>query len=107
MISEVFKDFWTVLGFTYLQHKKFQKAQVVFELLEHFFGNDPLILKSLSYVYLKLKDYERAISYADKYLENCQNEKEKKTAFLLKSQALWHLGKKKEAQDLMLKFLLV
>jgi tetratricopeptide (TPR) repeat protein len=107
MISEVFKDFWTVLGFTYLQHKKFQKAQVVFELLEHFFGNDPLILKSLSYVYLKLKDYNKALFYADKYLESCPNEKEKKTAFLLKSQALWHLGKREEAKEFMLKFLAV
>ncbi len=104
MSHEIFREFWALLGFTYMEHGKFDKARVVFELLKGAF-DDVNSLKALSYICLKTGRYEEALAYADAFIKRCEDEKKRKTAFLLKSRALWALGRREEARQYMKKFL--
>ncbi|MBF0103647.1 MAG: hypothetical protein HQK77_22335 [Desulfobacterales bacterium] len=86
------KDFLAILGYIYLQHGLFQKSLIIFKTMQLFFPNDAHAIKSLSYAYLMLNEYQNALTEIDKLNEH------DKPALLIKSKALWGLGNVDESR---------
>ena len=96
-ISHQQREFLALLGYTYLESNKFEKAIIVYKALYHLFPDSENFSFCLSYLYLQQKQYEKALYYAELYLSN--KEKVIKLAHLIKSQALFNLGRSTEAKE--------
>ena len=96
-INDQQKDFLSILGYTYLKNNKLKKATTVYQALFHLFPKSDYYSFCLSYLHLKQKQYEKALYYANIYLTNCRNMN--KLGYLIKSQALFNLGRRKEAKE--------
>lgn len=96
MISCRQKDFLALLGHNYLKSNKLEEATVVYQALYHLFPESENFSFCLSYLYLKQKQYEKALYYVEIYL--VEGKGTQKLAYLIKSQALFNLGRLNEAK---------
>jgi tetratricopeptide (TPR) repeat protein len=90
------KDFIARLGYNYLKNNKFKEAIVVYQALYHLFPESEHFSFCLSYLYLKQKQYEKALYYIEIYLVDRKGTQ--KLAYLIKSQALFNLDRLNEAK---------
>ena len=91
------KDFLSILGYTYLKNNKLSKATIVYQALFHLFPKSDYFAFCLSYLYLQQKQFKKALYYANYYLANANNID--KLGHLIKSQALFNLGRRSEAKE--------
>lgn len=96
-LSQQHRDFLSLLGYTYLKSNKLEKAIVVYQALYHLCPESECFSFCLSYLYLQKKQYEKAMFYAEIYLSN--NKRVLKLGHLIKSEALYNLGRSSEAQE--------
>lgn len=96
-INQQQKEFLSVLGYTYLKCNKLEKATVVYQALYHLFPDSEYFAFCLSYLYLQQDKYAKALYYANAHIR--QKKREIKFGYLLKSQALYHLGRRKQAKE--------
>lgn len=104
MISKSHRDFWLVLSYIYLKYNKIDKALTLLQALYKLFPEDLEIMKLFSYANVKKGKFRDALRLIDKYLSMC-GEKGKKSGYLIKSKALWHLDEKDKAREFMNKFI--
>jgi tetratricopeptide (TPR) repeat protein len=90
----------------YTQNARFADAKVLFEAMLQFYPEDEHLLRSLAYCYLHLGDYEHTLDA----LERCTHPgmpggPYEAFCLLLRSKALWRLGKAQEARKCFLAFI--
>lgn len=95
-ISHRQKDFLVLLGYNYLKSNQLKKAIIVYQALYHLFPKSEEFSFCLSYLYLKQNQYEKALYYVEIYLTESKGIQ--KLAYLIKSKALFHLGRLNEAK---------
>ncbi|MEI2740847.1 MAG: tetratricopeptide repeat protein [Candidatus Competibacter sp.] len=95
------KDMLSVLGHFFLEHGQTDKALVLLDALQALFPEDPDIAKSLSYACLQAGRYQEALDAANRGIA------ERDAAFihLLRSKALWGLGRADEARACLARYL--
>jgi predicted Zn-dependent protease len=96
-ISDQQKDFLSILGYTYLKNNKLGNATTVYQALFYLFPKSDYFSFCLSYLYLKQKQYEKALYYINIYFVNTTNPN--RLSHLIKSQSLFHIGRRKEAKE--------
>jgi hypothetical protein len=99
------RDCLEVLGYLFLCNHKTEKALVLLEALQALSPSDPHVSRSLCYAYLINRQYEQALSQAERVLRETPEPENKEIAYLFKSRALWGLGKGEEARRVMNSFL--
>lgn len=92
------KESLSLLAYLYLEYFKYEKALTLLKALNIIYPNDLDIMRSLAYAYLKNRDYQSSLKYAETCLKNETSEKAKIAANLIKSKALWGLGKEDAAR---------
>lgn len=92
------KETLTLLAYLYLEHFKYEKALTLLKALNLLFPNDLNIMRSLAYAYLKNDDYQSALRYIEICLKSEISEKSIVAANIIKSKALWGLGKEEAAR---------
>jgi tetratricopeptide (TPR) repeat protein len=103
MISRQQKDFLALLGYNYLKSNKLEKAIIIYQALFYLFPKSEDFSFCLSYLYLKQNQYEKSLYYVEIYLN--EGKGIQKLAYLIKSQALYHLGRLKEAKKCARRFI--
>lgn len=98
-ITKTQKEFLLVLGYLYLQNGKFYDSKIVFEALLLFYPKDHHIMRSLAYAYLCDGDYEQALEINEQFKHAQMSPKDHAFFNLLKSKALWRIGKLQEAKQ--------
>lgn len=92
------KETLTLLAYLYLEHFKYEKALTLLKALNILFPNDLTITRYLAYAYLKNNDFQSALRYIEICLKSENNLKLKIAANIIKSKALWGLGKEEAAR---------
>lgn len=100
-INEKHKDYLFILGYLYIKNHQLEKAIIVYKALWHLFPESESPPFCLSYLHLHTRQFESALYYAEAYLSH----KNTSLGFLLKSQALLHLGRNFEARKAIRHFL--
>jgi tetratricopeptide (TPR) repeat protein len=100
-INEKHKDYLYILAYMYLKNNQMEKAITVYKALWHLFPESESPSFCLSYLHLHTRQFESALFYADTYLAK----KNTPLGFLLKSQALFMLGRNFEAKKVITHFL--
>jgi len=98
-MNESEKEFLTTLGYFFLQNNKPAKALIIFKALHELFPEDPYMMKAASYASLINGYYEDALLLVDKSIRGMASDREKEAGYLLKSKALWGLGRESEARE--------
>lgn len=101
-MDNVSKETLTLLAYLYLEHFKYEKALTLLKALNILFPDDLNITRSLAYAYLKNHDFQSALKYAELSLKTEMTEKSKIAANIIKSKALWGLGKEEAARHTIL-----
>ena len=96
MISDQQENFLLLLGYNYLKGCKLEKAITIFKVLYYLYPKCDIYSLCLSYLHLKLKQYEKTLFYAEIYMTK-QNGKLKQGR-LIKSKALFEMGLVEEAK---------
>ena len=91
------KDVLSLLGYLFLRHGKPQKAIAALEALEVADAGRPWVQRSLAYAYLQNGDFENSLAQVSKFLDH---DREDHGALLIRSRALWGLGRHDEARKL-------
>ena len=104
MIGNPQKDFLLLLGYNYLKSGKLEKAVTIFLSLYHLYPKSDIYSLCLSYLYLKLKQYEETLFYAEIYMTNRKGKQ--KIGRLIKSKALFEMGLVEEAKECAIKILI-
>lgn len=97
-MDKVSKESLALLAYLYLQYFKYDKALTLLKALNILFPDDLDIIRSLAYAYLKTNDFQSALKYTEICLKNETSEKSKVAANIIKSKALWGLGKEEAAR---------
>lgn len=97
-MDNVSKETLTLLAHLYLEHFKYEKALTLLKALYLLFPEDLFITRSLAYAYLKNYDYQSALKFSELCLKNDLSGKSKIAANIIKSKALWGLGKEEAAR---------
>jgi len=97
-MNPVSKESLLLLAYLYLEHFKYEKALSLLKALNILFPNDLTITRYLSYAYLKNNDFQSALRYIELCLKNETSLKLKIAANIIKSKALWGLGKEEAAR---------
>ncbi|PWU07412.1 MAG: hypothetical protein C5B43_00415 [Verrucomicrobia bacterium] len=92
------KETLILLAYLYLEHFKYEKALTLLKALNLIFPNDIEIIRYLAYAYLKNSDFQSALRYIEICLKTESSEKLKIAANIIKSKALWGLGKEEAAR---------
>ena len=90
LIKEQQKKFLLLLGYNYLKSNKLEKSVIIFKALYHLYPDIDIFCLCLSYIYLKLNNYEDTLFYAEIYLTNRKGKL--KQGRLIKSKALFCVG---------------
>ena len=91
------KDVLSLLGYLFLRHGKAEKAITALEALSVTDANSPWVQRSLAYAYLKNGNFEQSLDQVSKYLDSNSADR---GAELIRSRALWGLGRHEEARQL-------
>ncbi len=97
-MNQTYKEFLSVLGYLYLQNGREDKAFTVFSALCEFFPDDVRLGLCLGYVQLLNGDFVPAVKRADQFLDSGIDADEKVMGQMIRSRALWGMGRKKEAR---------
>lgn len=97
-MDEVSKEALTLLAFLYLEYFKYDKALTLLKALHILYPDDLDIMRSLAYAHLKNRDYQSSLRFSEACLKNETSEKSKIAANIIKSKALWGLGKEEAAR---------
>lgn len=93
------------MGYFYLQTGKYEKSLTLYRALMALFPEDAYFIKSVSYLYLLTGNHDAALTCADRFLQLDIAKAEKALGCFLKSKALWGLGKKEAARQVLHRFL--
>lgn len=97
-MNEVSKEALTLLAYLYLEYFKYDKALTLLKALHILYPDDLDIMRSLAYAYLKSRDYQSSLKFSEACLKNEPSEKSRTAANIIKSKALWGLGKEEAAR---------
>lgn len=97
-MNNISKETLTLLAYLYLEHFKYEKALTLLKALNILYPNDLDIMRSLAYAYLKNDDYQSALRYIEICLKSEIVNKSIISANIIKSKALWGLGKEEAAR---------
>lgn len=97
-MNQVSKEALTLLAYLYLEYFKYDKAVTLLKALHILYPEDIDIMRSLAYAYLKNKDFQSCLKFSEACLKNETSEKSKIAANIIKSKALWGLGKEEAAR---------
>ncbi len=98
-------EFLSVLGFLYLQHGKARKAATVFETLQILQPNDLKVGQSLAYALVLTEKFDQALELADRWIaKTSDSQPEWKTLKIIRSRALFGLGREHDAVSSMKSF---
>lgn len=95
------RDILSVLGHFFLEHGQTDKALVLLNALQALFPEDPGIAKSLSYACLQAGRYQEALDA----ISRAGSEQDDIFVPLLRSKALWGLGRAGEARACLARYL--
>lgn len=90
------KNFLLLVGYNYIKSNKLKKAIVIYKAMYHLYPESDIYSFCLSYLYLKSKEYEKALFYAETYLS--EKKGGLRQGLFLKSKALFELGFTDEAK---------
>jgi len=102
-ISDQHRQYLLALAYIYVKNSQSDKAIIIYEALWHVFPDTDTenIAFCLAYLHLKTQSFEKALTYAESYLEKNPSS----TGFLLKAQILFNLGREQEAREATHRFL--
>ena len=100
-IGSEHRDYLSILAYIYLKNNQLEKAITVYKALWHLYPESESMAFSLSYLYLRTRQFESALFYADAYLAKRRTS----LGYLLKGQALLQLGRNYEAKEAIRHFL--
>jgi tetratricopeptide (TPR) repeat protein len=103
-MDESQKEFLTILGYFFLQNNKAEKALIIFRALQELFPDDPYLMKAGSYACLVNGEHEDALHLAERWLREGPVDRMNEIGYLLKSKALWGLGRENEARETLNQF---
>jgi tetratricopeptide (TPR) repeat protein len=98
MIDPKQRQFLKLLSHVYIQHEFPERASVLLEGLRSLGVNDPEVLKMLGYAYLGERRYREAADVADEFIRLVGCQGARAPILLIQAQALWALGKLREAR---------
>jgi tetratricopeptide (TPR) repeat protein len=93
------KEFLTLLGYLYLRYGKWEKAVVIFEALHVLFPDEAYFSKALSFAYIRMEEYRKALDQAEKFLGAVSQNGEREIGHCLKSKALLGIGETEKARE--------
>ena len=99
------KEVLQVLADVYLNQNQAQKALVVLQALDTLSPQNPDVLKALSCAYLAVEQYESALETVDAFLRLGGLTAEATPILLVRSKALWGLGRAAEARESLKRYL--
>jgi len=97
-LTEEELEFLHLVGYILLSFKKWEKAAVIYDLLQQFMPDDIQITKARALIAVNLGNYDKAIQYADKIIEKADKNNDIKNALIIKTKTFWALGKREEAR---------
>jgi tetratricopeptide (TPR) repeat protein len=71
----------------------------VFEALNVLFPQDLYYAKVLSFIYLQVEEYEKALEQAERLIRQTKDKEELAIGFFYKGKACWGLGQTQKAQE--------
>ena len=99
-VSQKQKDFLQILAHLYVQNDQFKKAIIVYKALRELFPKDGSLAFCLSYLYLKIEQFDTALFYANTYLKKQPTG----LGYILKGKILFKLGRSYEAKETISQF---
>ena len=105
MLSEDQKEALLVLADVYRDQAQGSKAIVLLEALHSLDRHDPDVAKALSYAYLLAGRPEDALEMSDLFLRLVGSSPDSNPIMLIRSKALWALGRAEEARMTMLRYI--
>jgi tetratricopeptide (TPR) repeat protein len=99
------KAYLEVLAYVFLQHAKYDKALVIYQVLQSLYPQSADYPLALAYLYIQLQDYLKADEQAQLAIAIGLPFFKLYFCRLLRSKALWNLGHEALSQQLLLEFL--
>ncbi len=106
-LTEEELEFLHLVGYILLSFKKWEKAAVIYDLLQQFMPDNIQITKARALIAANLGNYEKAIQYTDRIIERADRNSDIKNALIIKTKTLWALGRKEEARECFAKALAI
>ncbi len=104
-MNPTYKEFLWTLGYLYLQNGRQDKAFTMFNALCELYPDDAGLGLCLGYIQLLKGEFLPAIRRADKFLASGVDADEKRVGQMIRSRALWGIGRKKEARAITRRFI--
>ena len=87
-----------LLASLFLQNEKAEQAVILLEALQTLSPADPEVARQLAFAYLQSGKFAQSLSAADRYLAAPNEAGDSRSVGLIRSRALWGLGRIAEAQ---------
>ncbi|HSI84739.1 MAG: hypothetical protein ACAI35_15405 [Candidatus Methylacidiphilales bacterium] len=104
-MKESQKEYLLILAHLFLEHEHFEKSRTILVALRELFPADASVARALAYVYHQLGYQDEALAEAEASLEMDLPDDSPRslavanTGRLLRSKALWAMGREDEARD--------
>lgn len=93
------KECLTLLVYCFVKFNKWEQAQEGLNFLIEHYAKDLNVLQLSSYTHLNMNNSRLALRDADKALDYSKTPSSLATSHLLRSKALWQIGKKEQARE--------
>lgn len=90
-----------LLASLFLQNEKPEQAVVLLEALQVLAPGDPEVARQLAFAYLHTQQFAQSLAAADRYLAGRNTEADSGPLMLIRSRALWGLGRADEARSVL------
>lgn len=105
LMPEEEKEFMLILAHLFLSYGKFNKAKPILTSLNKMFPKDYHVIRSIAYLNLEAGNLEEALQNAEHAMHPTMSPKERSFSLLIKSKALWRLGRTHEAKQAIQQYL--
>lgn len=106
MWNKEYSEVLLIIAEAYLDQRQEQRAVVLLQALRILDAENPRLLPALSYALLQTEEYASALDIIDDLLRSNPCMPEHAPALLMRSKALWALGRVSEAQESWQRYLL-
>ncbi len=93
------------LGYTQIKQANYKSSLVIFECINNLFPNEVEIYKYLAFLYMETGYYEKSIRASQTYMEWAEESSKNTPIMFIKSLSLWELGLRKEASEIMQRYM--
>lgn len=106
LMPEEEKEFMLILAHLFLTYGKFEKAKPILESLNKMFPKDYHVIRTIAFLKLQAGAFEDALKEAERAMHPTMSKEERSFSLLIKSKALWRLGRTHEAKQAIEQYLL-